>query len=84
MDMCVMSVFDTASGVFARPIFVASVGAGIRMFSDEVNRAVADNVMHGHPSDFQLWHLGQFNDQFGSFVLLDAPKRVATGSEVKV
>lgn len=84
MVMRVLSVFDSASGVFARPIFVASVGAGLRMFGDEVNRVAADNVMNGHPSDFQLFDLGTFDDVAGVFSQSEMPLRIATGSEFKV
>jgi hypothetical protein len=82
MKMVVMSVFDVASGVFARPIFVASVGSGVRMFSDEANRKAEDNVMFRHPTDFQLFELGSFDDNAGTFELLDRPMRRAVASDL--
>lgn len=78
MTMQMMSVFDVAAGLYARPIFVASVAAGCRLFGDEVRREASDNQLNAHPADFQLFHLGSFDDATGEFTLT-APHRVATG-----
>lgn len=83
MMLEVCAVFDTASGVYARPIFVASVGVGVRMFTDEVNRVAVDNVMNQHPGDFQLFHLATFDDVRGVFEMV-GKSRLVTGSDVFV
>ena len=62
----VVSVFDRAIQAFGRPVFVPAVGAALRSFGDEINRA--DSEMHAHPDDFELYHLGQFDDTTGLFV----------------
>ena len=84
MKMQMFSVYDTASGLFARPIFAQSRGIAIRSFSDEVNRQAADNTLYQHPEDFQLFHLGVYDDQTGVCESLDKPLRVVTASEVKL
>ena len=66
--LCVISVFDRAAGVFGRPIFVPAVGVGIRSFMDEINRNSPDNNMYAHPDDFDLFHLGFFDEDEGSFL----------------
>ena len=55
MIMQIFAVYDTASGSFARPMFVASRGVALRVFSDEVNRKADDNMLFNHPEDFQLF-----------------------------
>lgn len=83
MKMQVLAVHDAASGVFARPIFVASIGVGIRMFGDEVQRQAADNEMFKHPEDFSLFHLGEFDDNSGCFDLSgnEVPVRIAAARD---
>lgn len=63
----VCAVFDHAIGTFGQPFFVPATGAAVRSFSDEVNRAAEDNNLYNHPSDFDLCHLGSFDDEQGLF-----------------
>lgn len=65
--LVVVSVFDSAVGAYGRPIFVPSTGVAMRSFSDEVNRADADNGMFYHPDDFGLFHVADYNDSSGRF-----------------
>lgn len=71
------SLYDVASGAFGRPMFGAALGAITRAIADEVNRVASDNAMANHPVDFQLYHLGSFDDSSGLFELLDIPVRIA-------
>lgn len=81
--LCVVGVFDSAVQAFGRPIFCPAIGAAVRSFTDEVNRAAPDNQMHQHPDDFVLWELAQFDEENGVFLQLD--KRIlARGKDVKV
>lgn len=67
MRMVVVAVHDSAAGAFGRPIFAATRGMALRSFVDEVNRSDADNPMWGHPDDYALWCLCEFEDGDGSF-----------------
>lgn len=70
MKTQVVAVRDSAVGAFGRPIFVPTIGAGARSFSDEVNRAgdaQNPNQMNQHPEDFELWHLAEFDEEHGCF-----------------
>lgn len=69
---------------FLQPIYVPSIGYGIRIFTDEVNRSAPDNPMWAHPDDFDLYHLASFDDQDGKFTNLDAPSQVCIGKQVAV
>jgi len=65
-------------------MFVPSVGVAIRSFSDEVNRKDPENQLFNHPDDFDLYELGEFDDNTGLFALHDAPKLLSLGKQVKI
>ena len=67
MHLFVVCVKDRAAEVFNRPFFVPHRNVAIRDFTDEVNRAAADNQLNKHPDDFDLYLLGEFNDNTGEF-----------------
>jgi len=83
MKLIVVSVLDVAAQAYGRPAFVPALGAAVRSFSDEVNRSSADNVMFNHPEDFQLFHLGEFDDSSGTFSMLSTPSLLLHGSAAK-
>jgi len=83
MRLFVVSVLDVAAQAYGRPAFVQALGAATRSFVDEVNRSSADNVMFNHPQDFQLFHLGEFDDSNGRFTCLDQPALLLHGSAAK-
>lgn len=84
MIYTVVSVRDRAANAFGRPAYVASEGAGIRSFMDEINREAPDNVMHQHADDFDLFCLGTWNDETGFLQQYDVPKQIAVGKQLKV
>lgn len=83
MKMELLSVFDRAAEAYGRPIFVATVGLGIRSFSDEVNRNVPENNLFAHAEDFVLYHLGSFFDDDGAFEIFPKPVPVVSAQSVK-
>lgn len=64
----ICSVYDSASGVFGRPIFVAARGQAVRSFTDEVGRKERDNALAMHPEDFTLYFVGTFDETTGEVV----------------
>jgi len=70
MNLFVVSVKDRAADVFNRPFFVPHRNVAIRDFTDEVNRSAVDNQLNKHPDDFDLYLLGEFNDNSGEFVMI--------------
>jgi hypothetical protein len=83
MKMTVCSVRDRGAEAFGRPFFTPAIGVAIRSFQDEVNRKVEDSQIYNHPDDFDLYELGSFDDFSGMFDLLENPKLVATGKQLK-
>lgn len=84
MRLIMCAVRDRAADAYARPMFVPSVGIAIRSFSDEVNRKAEDNQMYNHADDFDLFELGEYDDETAKFIILDSPKQLAIGKQVKV
>lgn len=81
MVQIVVSVRDSASGLFGRPVFVVSRGQAIRSFQDEVQRVDPQNDMNRHPSDFELFELARFDDNSGRFVGNDDPVLLIRGKD---
>lgn len=81
MKYVVVAIMDRASAAFGRPAFVPALGSAIRSFSDEVKREAADNEMFKHPDDFDLYHLGAFDDNTGRFELLVDPAILIRGKD---
>ena len=84
MKLVLCSVKDRAADAYGRPMFVPSVGVAIRSFSDEVNRSDTDNQLFNHPDDFDLYELGEFDDNTGLFSLHEQPKLLSLGKQVKI
>lgn len=71
----IFSIFDKAALAFMPPFFMPTVGMALRAFSDDVQRP--NSHLAAHPSDFELFHLGGFNDLTGDFdIFPQADRRV--------
>jgi len=62
----VVSVKDRAIDAYGRPFVVPTTGSAVRSFTDEVNRK--ESEMYNHPEDYDLYELGTFCDQTGTFL----------------
>lgn len=82
MKYVLCSVRDVAGSCFGQPFSTVTVETGIRMFRDSVNDPDPRNVMRNHSLDFELYHLGEFDDSTASFSLLQVPVRIALGRDV--
>lgn len=83
MILQIFCVRDRATDQYGNPMFLVSSGQAIRSFSDEINRADAQNQLNTHPEDFDLYHLGQFNTDSGVFDT-HTPRQIAVGKDLKV
>ncbi len=66
MKLNIYSIYDTASGLYSRPIFSQSDGEAKRSFQDLVNQE--DHPVGKHPEDYSIFRLGIFDDVKGSFI----------------
>lgn len=80
MKLAIVSVRDSASELFGRPIFVQAVGQAMRSFADEVNGDQSDVAKH--PDDFELFQLGLFDDSSGQFET-SGPQLLARAKDLK-
>jgi hypothetical protein len=84
MKQIICTVKDRAADAYGRPMFVPSAGVAIRSFSDEINRNNAENQLFNHPDDFDLYELGEFDDNTALFALHEQPKLLSLGKQVKI
>lgn len=78
----VVSVKDRAADVFNRPFIVPHRNVAVRDFTDEINRADAQNPLNKHPDDFDLYLLGTFDDSVGTFTSAEGPTILVRGKDV--
>lgn len=69
--LIVMAVMDVQVGAFQRPFFAPAIGAALRAVTDEANRDGSE--MNKHPADYSVYKLGEFDENTGRFLLVDAP-----------
>lgn len=67
LQICV--VRDSAANCYAAPMFVPSIGIAVRSFGDEVKRVDANNQLNKHPEDFEMFHLGTYDDNTATFAI---------------
>lgn len=70
--MC--SVRDVVASTFGRPIFAPNTASAVRSIQNEVNRPQDGNMLNTHPDDFELYHLGNYDDQTGGVEMLPQPQ----------
>lgn len=83
MKLGIYVVKDRATDVFGQPMFLMASGQAVRSFTDEINRDAADNQLFRHPDDFDLYDLGEFDNESGEFDTF-APRLVTRGKDVSL
>lgn len=78
----ILTIFDRKAASYGRPLFCRAIGEGMRIFRDEVNRPAEDNVLYRHPEDFDLFHVGLFDDETGRIKGID-PVLLDSGTSLK-
>lgn len=78
----ILAIRDRAADCFGQPIFTTSTGGGIRSFGDAINGQ--DKTLAAHPEDFDLYLLGIFDDNTGTFTQDGPAKMIAVGKDLVV
>lgn len=81
MNLKIYTVRDRAADVYGTPFFMPSHGQAIRSFADEINNPRDGNTLNRHPQDFDLYALGEYDDQTGTFTT-NTPKQIAIGADL--
>lgn len=82
MKYAVCAVKDRAVNAYNRPIYVPTVGVAIRSFTDEVNRK--DSELHNHPEDYDLYELGQWDDETAIYQPLEVPRVITRAQDIAI
>lgn len=65
MNLQIFAIRDRQLNAYMQPFFAPSAGAAIRSFRDLVNEA--GHQLNKHPEDYELWHLGAWDDANAKF-----------------
>jgi len=79
MKLNVFTIFDEKAQAYNVPFFQSHVGQAIRSFSDLVQDP--KSTLQKHPSDFSLYHIGEFDDGDARIVSFPEPRLVSRASE---
>jgi hypothetical protein len=82
--LTIVAVKDRAVDAYNRPFYVPTIGAAIRSFTDEVNRT--ESEMNAHPEDYDLYEMGTFCDQTGTFLPAEGgvPRVISRAQDLKI
>lgn len=78
MSLKIFTVYDLKACVYLRPVFAVNAGAALRDFGGEVS-GNEKSMLFAHPEDFQLFEIGEFNDETGEIKGLVPVKFLASG-----
>lgn len=82
MNMHIFAIRDKALGAYMQPWVAQTPGQAVRMFQDEL--ANKEGTMNKHPDDYDLYHVGEFNQLTGQIVPFEGgAKQLATGKNLK-
>lgn len=80
MILRMFAIRDVKALAFMVPFFMPQEGMAIRAFQDMVNDK--EHMCSRHPEDFALVLLGEFDDNNGAVVPLDAPKVISQAHQL--
>jgi hypothetical protein len=81
MKFLAFSIFDKAAENFNTPMFLAAKGQAIRAFDDQANSP--DSMIYKHPTDYVLYHIGEYDDSNGLLTPLLKPHQMGSGLDFK-
>lgn len=81
--MKLFALHDVKAKIWLPPTFQKSIADATRSFSTMVNDKDHPNMITQFPSDFRLYHLGEFDQDTGKMVLLDLPNDLGSALDFK-
>lgn len=81
MQLKVYSIRDSKAELFNQPFHKNTHGEAEREF----DRLVKDtnSFVHKYPDDFDLYYIGEFDDQKGVYKSLDTPQHIVKAAMLK-
>ena len=80
MKLQIFAVRDRATVQFGNPMFLVTSLQAIRSFADEINNKDTNNLLNKHPDDYDLYNLGTYDTDTGTFET-HTPQQISTGKE---
>ena len=77
----IFSVFDEKAEAYLPPFYLPQVAMAQRTFTDTVNNP--ESQIAKHPSDYHLFHFGEFDNVTGEFRMFSSPKPLGNGLQFK-
>lgn len=82
MIMQVVMMRDIKANSYAAWQFVPSIGGYLRGLAHEVNTPRDGNILNQAPQDFEVYHVGTFDDATGLVTTFDEKKQLAHCSDL--
>lgn len=80
MKLQMFSIRDAKGEVFNTPFFQKTFGEAERSFTQLINDG--KSLPGQYPDDFDLYYLGDYDDQTGKFAPLDTPQHLVKAVQV--
>lgn len=79
--MKIFSTYDKASETYNLPFYQRSTGEALRSFTQAANDE--STPICKFAPDFTLFHLGEFDERLGSFIMLEKPTLIEHATNCK-
>lgn len=79
--MQIFAIRDRALGAYMQPWVAQTPGQATRMFQDELGSN--ESPMNKHPDDYDLYHIGEFNQDTGVLIPKESAQLLASGKNLK-
>lgn len=77
----IVAIKDCAVQAFMRPSFIPATGGAVREFGDAVNDP--KHEIYKHPGDYEMYYLGDFDEETGQFTCPKSPEILARAVDLK-
>lgn len=67
MKLQIISLRDIKANLYNIPIFTPNINATLRDLRDMVNEPGGKEAWQKHPEDFELWHIGEWDNESADF-----------------
>lgn len=81
MTLKIFAIRDSKGSVYNQPWFSRSHGEAERNFQNLVTDQ--NSMIHKFPEDFDLYHLGEYDDQTGFIKSLDTPQHLTKAVTIR-
>lgn len=81
MQLKIYSIRDAKSGIFNQPFFGHTHAEAERNFHVQANKD--GSMVKEYPEDYDLYFLGEFDNETGKYAPLDTPQHMIKAIQVK-